>query len=314
MKATIRKALGVVLAALFVASPPAPAATAEGERAALRFPQEGHFSRALHVGESGVLDLSNVSGNITIRGAPGGEIQIEAQKIGNPSSVDIEVSQTGDRVRVETEYREGTNQRVSVDFSITVPYGTAVSAKSVSGDVEVHDVRGETHAESVSGDVTLTQVERLLVAKSVSGDVSVASATSQAEPEIASVSGDVVVSELGAPKLTVSSVSGDVRLTGTRCERASVESVSGTIHYSGTFAAGGRYEFRSHSGDVLIQLANDIGFELAAETFSGEIESAFPVTPSGGRVSKGEVHGVHGDGSVMIEASTFSGDVTVAKE
>ena len=83
--------------------------------------------------------------------------------------------------------------------------------------------------------------------------------------------------------------------------------------------AGGRYEFRSHSGDVLIQLANDIGFELAAETFSGEIESGeiestFPVTPSGGRVSKREVHGVHGDGSVMIEASTFSGDVTVAKE
>ena len=77
--------------------------------------------------------------------------------------------------------------------------------------------------------------------------------------------------------------------------------------------AGGRYEFRSHSGDVLIQLANDIGFELA-ETFGSEIESAFPVTPSGGRVSKGEVHGVHGDGSVLIEASTFSGDVTVAKE
>ena len=77
--------------------------------------------------------------------------------------------------------------------------------------------------------------------------------------------------------------------------------------------AGGRYEFRSHSGDVLIQLANDIGFELAAETFGSEIGSAFPVTPSGGRVSKREVHGVH-DGSVMIEASTFSGDVTVAKE
>src|SRR3970040_1807538 len=113
MKATIRKTLGVVLAALFVALPPAPAAEAEAARAALRFPQEEHFSRALHVGESGVLDLSNVSGNIKIRGGPGGEIQIEAQKIGNPSSVEIEVNQTGERVRGETKYREGSTQQGS---------------------------------------------------------------------------------------------------------------------------------------------------------------------------------------------------------
>ena len=92
-----------------------------------------------------------------------------------------------------------------------------------------------------------------------------------------------------------------------------MESVSGDIRYSGTFADGGHYEFQSHSGDVQIYIANDIGFELAAETFSGDIESEFPLTMSGS-FSKREVHGVFGDGSVMIEASTFSGSVRIAKE
>ena len=111
----------------------------------------------------------------------------------------------------------------------------------------------------------------------------------------------------------MSGVSGDVILTHAECERAALESVSGDIRYSGTFAKGGRYEFRTHSGDVFIYIANDVGFELEAETFSGDIESEFPLTMSDTN-SKREVNGVYGDGSALIEASTFSGSVTISKE
>ena len=161
--------------------------------------------------------------------------------------------------------------------------------------------------------MTVTKAENLLAATSVSGEVTVEGATSREHPEIGSVSGDVRVTGLKAREVEVSSVSGDVILTHAECERAAMESVSGDIRYSGTFAKDGRYEFESHSGDVQIHIANDIGFELAAETFSGDIESEFPLTMSG-TSSKREVNGVYGDGSVMIGASTFSGSITISRK
>jgi DUF4097 and DUF4098 domain-containing protein YvlB len=315
MKTRFRKSIDVGLAFVFAASIQTVAAAEE--RSSRFFLQEGeHFSRTFDVGPSGSLDLSNVSGDIEVRGGEGNAIRIEAEKHGHgdPSLVTIEVSQTGNRVRVETKYSKSKKHKhVSVDFDVTVPWGTSVSATSVSGDVTVDGVRGELEAESVSGEVTVSNAENLLTATSVSGDVTVESAASLEDPEIGSVSGDVQVEGLKAPEVEVSSVSGDVILTSANCERASLESVSGDIRYSGTFAKGGRYEFQSHSGDVQIYMANDVGFELAAETFSGDIESEFPLTMSG-TFSKREIRGVYGDGSVVIEASTFSGSVTISKQ
>ena len=315
MKTNFRKIVQVALPLLFGTT--LLGAAAAEERSTHLYPQEGEpFSRSFDVGPSGSLDISNLSGDITIQGGPGTEIRVEADKHGNgdPSLVSIEVSQTGNRVRVETKYSKGKKHKhVSVDFNVTVPTGTSVSAKSVSGDVEVENVGGELEAESVSGDVAVTNAENLSVAKSVSGEVTVETAASREDPEIGSVSGDVQVTGLKAREVEVSSVSGDVILTHAQCERAAMESVSGDIQYSGTLAKGGRYEFESHSGDVNIYIANDVGFELAAETFSGDIESEFPLTMSG-TISKREVHGVYGDGSVMIEASTFSGNVTISRE
>ena len=307
-----RRFSGSVMTALFVASLRLVAAAEPGPNVATQ--GDALFSRTLRVGPSGALDLSNVSGDIEIRGGPGDEIEIAAQKDGDPSLVDIEVSQTADRVRVETRYKKGADGGASVDFTVTVPAGTTVSARSVSGDVGLHDVTGEIRAESVSGDVTVANAGNLLLAKSVSGDVTIQSATSQKEPEISSVSGDVLVSGLSARGVTVNSVSGDVVLTDTDCERASVESMSGAIRYGGNIAPRGRYEFQSHSGNVELQIANEIGFELAAKTFSGSIESDFPITPNAGGRGDGDVRGVYGDGSALVQASTFSGNVSITRE
>lgn len=309
MRARVYQASSGILAVLFLGAAPFPGSVVEpGTRYVLQ--DEDRFSRTLKVGPSAALDLSNVSGDIVIRGDAGDEIVIEAETNGDPSRVRIDVSQTGDRVHVQTRYTRGRNGP-SVDFTVSVPPGTAVTVASVSGDVRVEDVDGAARAESVSGDVEVTNLGNLVLAKSVSGDVSVESASSQQELELNSVSGDVVVSSLSARETVASTVSGEVSLTDVTCERASVESVSGGIRYHGSLSPGGRYEFESHSGDIRLEITNEIGFELAAQTFSGSIETDLPLTLSSGRVSEGEVRGVYGDGSALIEASSFSGNVSV---
>ena len=145
MKTNFRKNIQVALTLLFGAS--LLGAAAPKERSTHVYLQEDdvQFSRTFDVGPSGSLDISNVSGDIEIQGGPGTEIRVVAEKHGHgvPSLVSIEVSQTGDRVRVETKYSKGKKKynQMSVDFSVTVPSGTSVSAKSVSGDVQVSDAK-----------------------------------------------------------------------------------------------------------------------------------------------------------------------------
>ena len=77
--------------------------------------------------------------------------------------------QNGTRVEVDTVHKRGS--RAWVDYTVIVPAGTTVDVKSVSGDVQVSNVRGEVRAESVSGDVVASALPRVALLKSVSGDV-----------------------------------------------------------------------------------------------------------------------------------------------
>jgi DUF4097 and DUF4098 domain-containing protein YvlB len=282
--------------------------------------REERFSRTLDVGDHGELELSNISGDVRVEGTSGSQIVIEAVKRAEGRAevgdVDIEVSQTGDRIRVETRHNHGGRGRnggVSVDYKVLVPKGTEVSLESVSGNVTLSAVDGEVSVKSVSGDVEVSDAASLSKAESVSGDVEVRGARSSRTIEISSVSGDVEGENIEADELNVSSVSGDVRLDAVASDRASFESVSGNIRYGGRISRGGRYEFQSHSGNVVIAIGDEVGFQLQASTFSGDIDSELPLK-SVSRTHKGRnLEGVVGDGSAFIEATTFSGNVEIRK-
>jgi DUF4097 and DUF4098 domain-containing protein YvlB len=307
MKNTI---LTTTLAALLVAS------SAWAQR-------EERFNRTLDVGPNAALSIGNIAGDIQVEGGTGSSIVIDAVKsvedegdAEDLKSVEIDVSQLGNRVRVSTEHTGSGRHHgdhVSVSYRVKVPKGTDVEIQSVSGNVVLTGVAGAADAQSVSGDVRVTDVSELVQAKSVSGNVEVLRARSARHADIESVSGEVLVQDIEASELTVSSVSGDVRLQGVSSRRASLESVSGDLEYTGSIAASGRYEFQTHSGDVVLTIGDQVGFELEASTFSGEIESDFTLkTTSKGHKGR-SLSAVVGDGNAFIEASTFSGDIRLLR-
>lgn len=282
--------------------------------------REERFSRTLDVGANGELELGNISGEIRVEATSGSQIVIDAVKRAHGSSrvsdVEIEVSQMSNRVRVETRHRQGRHGRdggVSVDYQVRVPKGTEVTIESVSGDITLSGVGGETTVKSVSGNVDVSDAGSLSRAESVSGDVRIRGARSTRSMDISSVSGDVEGANVEANELNISSVSGDVELDDAACDRASFESVSGDIRYAGRISRGGRYEFQSHSGNVVVTIGEDVGFQLEASTFSGDIESEFPITTRSGGRKRRDLEGVVGDGSAVIEATTFSGNVEIRK-
>jgi Putative adhesin len=296
--------------------------------------QTERFSRRVRVGRDGRVSIGNIAGNIVITGGSGDEVSIEAVKRtrGDRSElgrVQIIVDERAGRVDVRTEHernrydRDGRNDRVSVDYTVTVPGGATVDAKSISGDVKVSNVQGAVRAESISGTVTTSATPRLEMAKSISGDVVLTDAGADADLSAGTVSGNVRANGLKARALELGTISGDVVLTNVACDRLGVKSVSGNLEYSGTIARNGRYDVNSHSGNIRFTLSGSTGFELTANTFSGSIRSELPLTIGGDRRDDGRVRrrgpnnrsiqATFGDGSAALTIRTFSGDIVIAK-
>jgi hypothetical protein len=96
--------------------------------------------------------------------------------------------------------------------------------------------------------------------------------------------------------------------------------------FGGSLAKTGRYEFNTHSGDVRLSLQGSTGFEITANTFSGELRSDVqltdrrgdsPTVPAGDRdrrhygPKRQELRGTFGDGSAVVVVQTFSGDLLI---
>lgn len=296
--------------------------------------QTERFTKTLRLGASGELDVANIAGDIVVTQGPGPDVTVDVIKTARSRSVDdaksllqlvqVDVLERGGRAEVRTRYPTGdqmqTNNRrnvnVSVSYNITAPVNTRLTVKSISGNIKVSDIKGDVAAESVSGDVRIGGSGRVGTAKSVSGNVEVVDTQIDGTLEAGSISGDVVLRRLTARRIDTSSISGTVRMEDVQCERVDAQSISGVVTFSGPLARNGRYALKSHSGEVTVAITGGTGFELEASSFSGQVRSDVPITTRGG-VDTGRrqrtLSGTYGDGSAILELTTFSGNVVITK-
>jgi DUF4097 and DUF4098 domain-containing protein YvlB len=313
------------------------------ERAAMRYQPGGETqtertTRTVKIGSTGDIDISNISGDITITRGSGKDATIEIVKTARARTaadaremlgqVAVNVNDRGGRVEIQTVYpqqhdawipfgRRGAN--VSVAFTIAAPAGVRVSAKSLAGAIRVAGIKGELTLESVAGGVRVSDAGRISSVKSMSGAVEIVDSKLEGPLEIGSVSDQIVLRRVRVRSIEAESVSGGITLDDTECDRVQVRTFSGSVEFTGPVAKGGRYEMKSHSGDVRVTITGGAGFEIEATTFSGSLRSDFPLTnqepPE--RMSRGprrrSLKGVFGDGSAVLELTTFSGSVVLSK-
>lgn len=280
-------------------------------------------SHVLAIGANGSLELKTVSGDVTCVAGSGTSATVEVVRRSRGrtdadarqglAEVVAVIDHQGERAIVTAVYPGGGRQQqppysVDISYIVTAPAGTRISAGSVSGSVRVRNIKGNVSASSVSGDVEVEGAAQVSVAKSVSGDVSILNATSTGAVSVGSVSGDVRIDQVRAARLEAESVSGSIEALRVTVDGTSLKSVSGDIEFSGPFARGGRYEFQSHSGDVQVTREGSTGFDLQLSTFSGSFR-ADPVVNM--KEARGSFRSRVGDGSAVVEATTFSGDIAV---
>jgi DUF4097 and DUF4098 domain-containing protein YvlB len=279
--------------------------------------------REFAVSGGGTLDLSNVAGDVRITAERGSAVVVRAVRraTGRATADDlralrVEMTQTGDRIEVRGRGPRSGRSRGTIEFTVSVPPQARVLARTISGHLSLTGVGGDSRVESVSGDVTVADAANVAVARTVSGDVALRASGSQGTLALGTVSGAVTATDVRAEAIDASSVSGSIRLTNVTAKRASAKTVSGDLEFAGPLSGGGRYEFTSHAGDVRLRLPGAAGFDLTAESFSGQLTSDFPVTlrsTRSSRTSRG-LRGVAGDGGAQLVVRSFSGSVTIARQ
>ena len=309
-------------------------ATGAPQRRQTQYPFElpvDRETRTIALGPSGSLELRNLSGRITATGGSGRDVTIEISKTSRGRTeadaarglkeVTTQISHQGSRATVETRYpdqdrnnRQQQDYSVSVAYDVTAPVGTSVSIHNLSGSVTIKNINGEISVDVASGDIGISQAARIGIVKTLSGDVTLTDIKSTSAVDAGTLSGNVRVERVQAPRIAVNTISGDVTASEMTVEIASLKTTSGSVGYTGTFTRTGKYDLQSHSGNVTVTVLGNSGFDLTARTFSGSVrpDAAFGLKQQS--TGRSEVRGVVGDGGAVVTATTFSGNVIIVRK
>lgn len=222
------------------------------------------------------LDLSLPAGEIELDAAPVAEAVVELELVrGSEAAVEeARVELRGDELVVKVDHPQA-----EVRLRLQVPEGSALQAKTASGDVRARGRLGDAEVKSASGDVQLDAVGSL-EAKLASGDLDVAKVAGEARVD--SASGDVDLGETAAG-VNVRTASGD-------------QQVGSVVK--------GKIDLSSASGDIRVGIKRGSRLWVDARSMSGEVSSELEVGED-----------VPGDDGPLVElqVTAMSGDIQVVR-
>ena len=255
---------------------------------------DGHsqkVERTIPADASVTVSICVMSGGIKVQGWDKDEVmarssdaaQIELRQNGQKG----EPVQAGKASRVEVfvvdnsnDVRIKKNCQSYSDLELFVPRAASVHVQTRDGNIEIADI-AVVVAGTQNGDISIERVSRAVEVGSVGGSVSIKDSTGRAS--VTTIGGSVEVLNLrptaAADGFEAVSVSGDLNLEGVSHSQFNARTVTGDVRLTGPLAAGGRYGFKTMSGDITLTLPDDSSFHLSAKVANdGEIISDFPLT------------------------------------
>jgi DUF4097 and DUF4098 domain-containing protein YvlB len=258
----------------------------------------------LPLNRNGVVEIHLHAGEVVVSGWSRNQVKV----FGTSERGQIHLGATPSHIEIGDRTTRG--RRGDTRVEVSVPEGTRITVSGQSTDISVRGVNGEVEVATMNGDVIIDNASSRVEFNSVSGDVQISRVQGDLRGE--AMSGEIDVTDVTG-LVDVESVSGDLTLRNVRSRSVRAESVSGSVEFDGRTEKGGRYDFASHSGDVRLLLPPALGAMISVETFSGTIDSDFPIT-----LQPGQRHGKQfefqvGDGGARIDATSFSGGIYIQR-
>jgi DUF4097 and DUF4098 domain-containing protein YvlB len=276
---------------------------------ALSGQDRARIDTTVHLDLRSTVDLSLVSGKITVRGWDSPDVKIVA----STESGVLRFSSTPTRLTLRVAPQGERSRPANASYEVSVPWGTRLRLQAVSGNVIASGSQGEISATTVGGAIDVSDGRRQVSVESVSGSVKASQLSGELRAQ--SVSGNIRADNISG-RLEATTISGTIRLTGLRANDIRAETASGDIVYVGRVATGATYDFESHSGTIRLTVPSSSGAQFSLEAFSGSVQTDFAAeAAAAGRSPKtGRVEFTLGDGRASVTARTFSGRIVVRKD
>lgn len=255
----------------------------------------------------GTLSVSMYAGRVNVTGTSGSQVRIRGMVDRNDLTIRARPSS------VSLSMEPGGHRGGGAELDITVPIGTRVVLEGFSTPFSVRGVKGEANVQSMSGSVMVNDAVGNVNVETVSGRIEVTGVKGDLSAE--SVSGRLTMSEIDGD-ITTESVSGAISIARANARTVRAESVNGSVIYDGSIDPSGNYAFTTHSGNLTLVVPVNAGATVTLETFSGTVDSDFPVTMESGTSRRGHESKFEfriGDGRSRIVLETFSGDIKIQR-
>lgn len=308
MKGAISVMCGVLLTAVFNTAQPAAARDIERT-----------FERQIQVANVALLDVRTKSGRVDIRSGREGVMVVRGTVKRNVSWRGAQVTDAqiaglrdhppirldGDVVRIERIPDDALANAVSIDFDIVVPSTANIAVETGSGAISVAGSRAIVRGSTGSGAIRVDSDAEAIDLSSGSGGIrvmgrsrSITVRSGSGAVQIDAEKVGLVHASTGSGSLSVSGIDGTV----------DAETGSGRLVLAGRVT--GDWSVRSRSGSVSIRVGSKDGFDLSAESRSGNVTAKLPYAPRGEQ-SKHRVVGKIGAGGPRLEIETGSSSIRI---
>ncbi len=327
----MRKATTFIFALVCIAASVCDAAafTLKNKNAARGGTENQSAERTQATDPAVIVTMCVASGNVTVRGWNRREVRAASANAADillQHSTEKSASSPATRLEVTViDSINGGRGRASnscsaySDVVLDVPRGASLELKTVSGDIRLEDV-AEARVQTVSGTLRARRIGKGIEAISVSGNMYLEDSSGAAR--LRSVSGAIEARGLTASAtgddLDINSTSGSISLERIGQTRVEVSTVSGRINMAGALARGGRYRFKTLSGNIDLLLQHDASFQFNARVSrGGDIlfdNLPFNFTSDDSRSASRSVNGFFGAGDATLTLSSFSGTLRLRRQ
>lgn len=299
------------------------------------FADTGTFEKTLSVSAPVDMEIASGSGNVTVHAGANNAVHVVATihahetLFGTNAADKIRklqqnppVVQEGNTVRIGKLDDPDLQKNVSIDYDVTAPEQTrlvshtgsgdqnikglqlALKATTGSGSITAENIGAEVRVASGSGNLHLSTIHGTLTAETGSGNI--VGNSIAGEVYATTGSGDINVEQTAAGNVKAETGSGDLKLRGLKgALRASTG--SGNVYAEGDVKSD--WHVSAGSGNIDLKVPAQASFNIDAKTYSGDLSINHTVTSQVS--SHKHLQGKVGNGGVLVEAHTGSGNIVV---
>ena len=201
----------------------------------------------------------------------------------------------------------------SVDYDITAPGWMPIKVEGQFNFVTIEGAQAEVSADTVRGDIVIKGGTGFVTAKSIEGEIIVEGA--RGKINVSSVNQGIKISDTSGD-IRADTINGPIAMTGIQSSSVDVSTVNGNITYEGTLANDGHYDMRTHNGDVVLGVPDNLNATFTIRTYQGDIRTDIAELQAASReeARRGKrITITVGKGSADVYLESFGGTIRVRK-